>query len=841
VSLSGFTNDLDLFSGSYNDLTDKPDNVGGTISYNDLTDTPTLFSGSYDDLTDKPEDTSSNYAPVDHTHDYLPLTGGEVTGNITCIQPINSTDSNYPGEFELVSRGVGDARWSLEDHHHDFDYATITHTHVEYASINHNHTWFQITGDQTVVNLSGFTNDLGSEVPGTISWNSITNKPVNLGVTYAGLPDKPTLFSGSYNDLTNKPILFSGSYNDLTGKPILFSGSYMDLTGRPTLFSGSYNDLTDIPDNLGGTISYNDLTDKPTLFSGSYNDLTDKPSTGASTWDQLSGNQSVINLSGFTNDLGQDLPGTISWNNIVDKPANLGGGGVGTWQELRISDSNTPSLDNASMGIMAQRSIFPFATNLLALGGVDNRWMSIWSTAGDINYLETSYLTVRNEITFDGGFVVENIDLKNDIRFKNSSGDTVARLKYHDDGIEVDGDMFPDGDKQFVLGTPGDRWKEIHGDELAVENIDLTNDIRFKDSSGNTVARLKYDDDGIEVDGHMFPDNDNDFVLGMPGNRWREIHGGVVAASNMVTDILTVETIGGPSFLFGPDTISVYGKKIENVGFPVLGSDAATKAYVDQSLFSTPIPWGFITGNDKPMMHTENFSGEKRLIAETHILPAEGDLFTNIGNGGRPFYNITCKNISIHNFAILQGSLFLQNNHIHDLAAPEEDDHAATKKYVDDLHAQQIGFFDIIRIMNLQSMNTMTVEWFEENQQTQLIFSNMKTIIRTNPMVSLDGQFRIVILLMNNDEFDQHEYIDSPGYTELYDNPIGLSIGRNYSYPQTSVSYPLNLPVGGFTDTSVFLAISVRIIVEVNGSYQEVEIAKYSYVHFADEIKPIVF
>ena len=40
-----------IFSGSYNDLTDKPTLFSG--SYNDLTDKPTLFSGSYNDLTDK--------------------------------------------------------------------------------------------------------------------------------------------------------------------------------------------------------------------------------------------------------------------------------------------------------------------------------------------------------------------------------------------------------------------------------------------------------------------------------------------------------------------------------------------------------------------------------------------------------------------------------------------------------------------------------------------------------------------------------------------------------------------------------------------------------------------
>lgn len=42
----------DLFSGSYNDLTDKPSLFSG--NYNDLTGRPTLFSGSYNDLSDKP-------------------------------------------------------------------------------------------------------------------------------------------------------------------------------------------------------------------------------------------------------------------------------------------------------------------------------------------------------------------------------------------------------------------------------------------------------------------------------------------------------------------------------------------------------------------------------------------------------------------------------------------------------------------------------------------------------------------------------------------------------------------------------------------------------------------
>lgn len=58
-SYNDLTNKPTLFSGSYNDLTDKPTLFSG--SYDDLTDKPTLFSGSYNDLTDKPNLFSGSY------------------------------------------------------------------------------------------------------------------------------------------------------------------------------------------------------------------------------------------------------------------------------------------------------------------------------------------------------------------------------------------------------------------------------------------------------------------------------------------------------------------------------------------------------------------------------------------------------------------------------------------------------------------------------------------------------------------------------------------------------------------------------------------------------------
>ena len=51
-SLDFIKNKPTLFSGSYNDLSNKPTLFSG--NYNDLTNKPTLFSGSYNDLSNKP-------------------------------------------------------------------------------------------------------------------------------------------------------------------------------------------------------------------------------------------------------------------------------------------------------------------------------------------------------------------------------------------------------------------------------------------------------------------------------------------------------------------------------------------------------------------------------------------------------------------------------------------------------------------------------------------------------------------------------------------------------------------------------------------------------------------
>ena len=73
----------------------------------------------------------------------------------------------------------------------------------------------------------------------------------------------------SYNELTDRPVQFSGSYNDLSNKPLLFSGNYADLTNKPTLSTvattGNYADLLSRPilATVATTGNYTDLTGRP--------------------------------------------------------------------------------------------------------------------------------------------------------------------------------------------------------------------------------------------------------------------------------------------------------------------------------------------------------------------------------------------------------------------------------------------------------------------------------------------------------------------------------------------------------------------------------------------------
>lgn len=80
--LSASIQSINAFSGSYNDLTNKPTLFSG--SYNDLSNKPTLFSGSYSDLTGKPNLFSGSYSDLTNKPT-IPTDVSDLTDNMSLL------------------------------------------------------------------------------------------------------------------------------------------------------------------------------------------------------------------------------------------------------------------------------------------------------------------------------------------------------------------------------------------------------------------------------------------------------------------------------------------------------------------------------------------------------------------------------------------------------------------------------------------------------------------------------------------------------------------------------------------------------------------------------------
>jgi hypothetical protein len=306
----------------------------------------------------------------------------------------------------------------------------------------------------------------------------------------------------------------------------------------------------------------------------------------------------MVNLSEFNNDLGEELPGTIARGNVSNKPTFFSGSYKNladkpefadvSWEALRTGEPKTPAVSMSGGSILVGASINP--SNNQSLGSTTAQWGSIHGLgvyAGEVD-ANTLYMGIAM------------------FKHPSTSGFVVLQPLADLTALEISAHFLPNINELHDLGSENQRWDKVHAkdgyfDNLEVaDDIDLYNDIRFKNAYGDTVARLKYDNDGVEVDGHMFPDGDAEIVHGTIEKRWKEIHARDVKFSAIVTDSIVTETIFGPAFYAGMDAIRANGNKFENVGLLEIGSDATNKACVDQRFLDTPIPWGLITGDDKP-------------------------------------------------------------------------------------------------------------------------------------------------------------------------------------------------------------------------------------------------
>ena len=327
IDLSNYDQDAsDDFDGSYNSLTDLPENLD--------TDATDDFSGSYNDLTDLPENLDTD-ATDDFSGSYGDLT--DVPAYIADGDQVDDADADPENEIQDLQINDDILTITGKAMATEIDLSGYTNTDEQDLSFDGNQITLSGDPDQTVIDLSNYDQDASDDFDG--SYNSLTDLPENLDT------DATDDFSGSYNDLTDLPENldtdatddFSGSYGDLTDVPadivdgdqvddadadpeneiqdlqisndvltitgkamateidlsgytntdeqdLSFDGNQITLSGDPDQtvidlsnydqdasddFDGSYNSLTDLPENLD--------TDATDDFSGSYNDLTDLP------------------------------------------------------------------------------------------------------------------------------------------------------------------------------------------------------------------------------------------------------------------------------------------------------------------------------------------------------------------------------------------------------------------------------------------------------------------------------------------------------------------------------------------------------------------------------------
>eukprot|EP00873_Tetraselmis_striata_P021324 jgi/Tetstr1/441588/TSEL_029816.t1 len=213
------------------------------------------------------------------------------------------------------------------------------------------------------------------------------------------------------------------------------------------------------------------------------------------------------------------------------------------------------------------------------------------------------------------------------------------------------------------------------------DDIKIGNDIRFVDSSGNDVCRLKYQPDGCEVDGHIFPDGTREFDLGKAGDEWRDIYAqfatisGGASIGSLETPLLNVTGV-----------MSLNGNKITQVGAPDTGTDVVYKSYVDTAIANittgtgTGIDWDNIGGETKPAMFKDevgyNISSETFIPTLNYVY----DLGTTSSRWGTLHaYGVNAYLSPINAFEGVDA----KGKAIVNVADPTDSADAANKAYVD--------------------------------------------------------------------------------------------------------------------------------------------------------------
>jgi hypothetical protein len=399
------------FSGSYNDLTNKP-NVAADTDGLDEGSTNRYFTNERVD--DRVNAILREGTGIDITYDDL---GGTIT--ITATGGGGGGGSNIPTNFTGLATNQ-----------------VMKYNTVDSAWVNGSVNWSELIGTPNfstvatsgsyndLVNKPSLVNDISdlsdvdttSTLPNTgqvLKWDGNKWAPADDITTGGGGLDATTLsgFASAYyldyNNFSNTPTLFDSQFSSLVATPTTLSG-YGITDAISTSQSYTQNGSVTINDNSGLTVGTNNniklRIDNSAIIESTVNeqdlDIIVKPIAGAETAIKIDTGTKRVGIFTTTPGRKLDVAGDVNATEYYGSGANLTGLTLD-----KITTGGSETNNSVSFG-----NINPFTANTYSLGASNNYFQNlyannIYGSGANITAIPTTALTGNIDYT---GSIITN-------------------------------------------------------------------------------------------------------------------------------------------------------------------------------------------------------------------------------------------------------------------------------------------------------------------------------------------------------------------------------------------------------------------------------------------------